>query len=51
MEKAKKKKVTFLIEETLYEEYKKHLREEGKIPTSDLNKYIRDYVSKMKSYE
>ena len=28
-----------------------HLREERKIPTRDLNKYIRDYVSKMKSYE
>lgn len=45
---TKKTKVTFLIDEDLYIEYKKFLRDDGRTPTSDLNKHIRDYVFEMR---
>jgi hypothetical protein len=48
-EKQKKRRqVSFNIDETLYDDYKKLMREEGRTPTGDITRYIRNRVEEYK---
>lgn len=46
METGKRRQVSFNTDETVYAAYKKLMVIEGRTPTGDLNRYIRQRVEK-----